>query len=109
LSELRINVVVAVARLTDRGLGIPLVLVLLEGGYDAIDDVHTSLENKIPVVVCAGTGRAADIIAYASEHMIVEKCVFAFLLSGVVFLAKVNDAFKFSPVVMTLAVRRNRF
>jgi SLOG in TRPM len=61
--------------LTERGLGIPLVLVLVEGGYDAIDDVHTSLENKVPVVVCAGTGRAADIIAYAYDHMIVEKCV----------------------------------
>ncbi|KAK3094835.1 hypothetical protein FSP39_006870 [Pinctada imbricata] len=52
----------------ENGLGIPVVLVILEGGTDAISDAKTSLEHKIPVVVCAGTGRAADILAYAYSH-----------------------------------------
>ncbi|XP_041370086.1 transient receptor potential cation channel subfamily M member 1-like isoform X2 [Gigantopelta aegis] len=50
------------------GKGIPVVLVVVEGGYDAITDASQSLKEGIPVVVCAGTGRAADILAYAYSH-----------------------------------------
>lgn len=52
----------------ERGLGIPVVLVVVEGGTDCISDARKSIEHKIPVVVCAGTGRAADILAYAYTH-----------------------------------------
>ena len=45
-----------------------MVLVVVEGGTDCIADARKSLEHKIPVVVCAGTGRAADILAYAYTH-----------------------------------------
>ena len=54
----------------DTGLGIPVVLVVVEGGYDAILDCRKSLSQKIPVVICEGTGRAADIIAYAYTHYV---------------------------------------
>ncbi|KAL4232041.1 hypothetical protein ACF0H5_009619 [Mactra antiquata] len=54
--------------LAENGLGIPVVLVVVEGGTDCINDARTSIEHKIPVVVCAGTGRAADILAYAYTH-----------------------------------------
>ena len=50
------------------GLGIPVVLLVVEGGTDAIQDVSASLAQGIPVVVCAGTGRAADILTYAYNH-----------------------------------------
>ena len=56
------------AFLVDGGLGIPVVLVVVEGGTDAIADAKSSLEHDIPVVVCSSTGRAADIIAYAYSH-----------------------------------------
>ncbi|CAG5125692.1 unnamed protein product [Candidula unifasciata] len=59
-----------IAQDTDGGLGIPVVLLLVEGGTDAIQDVSASLSQGIPVVVCAGTGRAADIIAYAFNHTV---------------------------------------
>ncbi|XP_022255565.1 transient receptor potential cation channel trpm-like [Limulus polyphemus] len=49
----------------DPGLGIPVVLLLLEGGFDAISHVHMAITCRIPVVICAGTGRSADILAYA--------------------------------------------
>ena len=52
----------------DGGLGIPAVLVVVEGGTDAIEDVSKSLKKKVPVVLCEGTGRAADILAYAFLH-----------------------------------------
>ncbi|XP_045189390.2 transient receptor potential cation channel subfamily M member-like 2 isoform X2 [Mercenaria mercenaria] len=50
------------------GLGIPVVLIVVEGGTDALADARSSLEHRIPVVVCAGTGRAADILTYAYSH-----------------------------------------
>lgn len=53
-----------------RGLGIPVVQVLVEGGFDSIDNVHESVTRGIPVVICQGTGRAADVIAFAFNHHI---------------------------------------
>ncbi|XP_071090476.1 transient receptor potential cation channel subfamily M member-like 2 [Haliotis cracherodii] len=50
--------------------GIPVVLVVVEGGQDALMDAGTSLKQGIPVVVCSGTGRAADILAYAFNHTV---------------------------------------
>ncbi len=47
-----------------------MVLVVVEGGFDAILDVRKSLRQKIPVVINEGTGRAADIIAYAYTHYV---------------------------------------
>ncbi|XP_043211040.1 transient receptor potential cation channel subfamily M member 5-like isoform X1 [Amphibalanus amphitrite] len=47
------------------GLGIPVILLILEGGLGVIVDVLHSLRRGIPVVVIRGTGRAADIIAFA--------------------------------------------
>lgn len=55
---------------SDGGLGIPVVLMVVEGGYDAIEDVKKSLESSIPVVLCEGTGRAADILAYAYRTVV---------------------------------------
>ncbi|VDI29890.1 Hypothetical predicted protein [Mytilus galloprovincialis] len=47
------------------GEGITVVLIVVEGGRDAIEDAKTSLEHNIPVILCEGTGRAADILVYA--------------------------------------------
>ena len=52
----------------DGGMGVPVVLVVVEGGADAIDDVSKSLKRKVPVVICGSTGRAADILAYAYRY-----------------------------------------
>ncbi|WAR22251.1 TMP2L-like protein [Mya arenaria] len=53
---------------SDGGLEIPVVLIVVEGGIDAIEDAKSSVQHDIPVVVCSGTGRAADILAYAYTH-----------------------------------------
>ena len=52
------------------GCGIPVVLVVVEGGFDAIMDVSRSIKARIPCVICEGTGRAADILAYAYSHFV---------------------------------------
>ncbi len=54
------------------GLGIPVIVVLVEGGLDAIDFAYESLKCRIPVVICQGTGRAADIISYAFNNHVKE-------------------------------------
>ncbi len=56
---------------TELGQGIPVVLIVLEGGLDALRNTKNAVCRGIPTVVCEGTGRAADIIAYAHNHAIV--------------------------------------
>jgi hypothetical protein len=52
------------------GQGIPLVAIIVEGGTDAISEAKDHLANGQPFVVIDGSGRAADIIAYAHRHAI---------------------------------------
>ncbi|KAE9547695.1 hypothetical protein FO519_009092, partial [Halicephalobus sp. NKZ332] len=49
---------------------VPVVCVLLEGGSGAIRTVSDYVMNypKIPVVVCDGSGRASDLIAFAQKY-----------------------------------------
>ncbi|CAH3020787.1 unnamed protein product, partial [Porites evermanni] len=51
----------------DRPNGIPVVLVVLEGGPNTIRTVLESVTSTpaVPVVIADGSGRAADILAYA--------------------------------------------
>ena len=51
-----------------QGLGIPIVTLLLEGGIDAIRIIKERLREGIAAVVIEGSGRAADIIAYAYKN-----------------------------------------
>lgn len=53
---------------SDNGLGVPVVLLALEGGVDTIVAAKNAVQHHIPIVVCEGTGRAADIIAFAQKH-----------------------------------------
>ncbi|XP_018644719.1 transient receptor potential cation channel,subfamily m, member, putative [Schistosoma mansoni] len=47
------------------GFGIPVVLVIVEGGHDVFIDARNSIKERVPVVICSGTGRAADILDMA--------------------------------------------
>ena len=51
-----------------RGLGLPVVTLLLEGGVSALQDVKENLAGGQPCVVVAGSGRAADLLAYGYRH-----------------------------------------
>ncbi|XP_064169328.1 transient receptor potential cation channel subfamily M member 7-like isoform X2 [Anguilla rostrata] len=52
------------------GQGVPVVVVVLEGGPNVILTVLEYLQESppVPVVVCEGTGRAADVLAYVHKH-----------------------------------------
>ena len=43
--------------------------VVVAGGSHAYLEVIKRLKNNIPVVLCKGTGGAADFLAYAFEHV----------------------------------------
>lgn len=63
---------------SDKSNGIPVVLVVLEGGINTIQTVLKSIESDppVPIVVAKGSGRAADILAYAYElHGCVLSCM----------------------------------
>lgn len=44
------------------------MLVIVEGGHDVFIDAKNSLKEHVPVVICSGTGRAADILSLAFEY-----------------------------------------
>ncbi|KAK2919823.1 hypothetical protein Q8A73_002027 [Channa argus] len=52
------------------GLGVPVVALIFEGGPNVILTVLEYLQESppVPVVVCEGTGRAADILAYVHKQ-----------------------------------------
>ncbi|KAM3626264.1 uncharacterized protein V6R79_025949 [Siganus canaliculatus] len=55
---------------TRLGQGVPVVCLILEGGPNIISVVLESLreEPPVPVVVCDGSGRAADILCFAHRY-----------------------------------------
>lgn len=56
--------------LTGIGQGVPVVALIFEGGPNVILTVLEYLQESppVPVVVCEGTGRAADILAYVHKQ-----------------------------------------
>lgn len=55
----------------ERTHGVPVVLLVLEGGPNTIRTVLESVGRSpaVPVVVAEGSGRAADILAYAHRFI----------------------------------------
>uniref|UniRef100_A0A674C6T5 non-specific serine/threonine protein kinase n=1 Tax=Salmo trutta TaxID=8032 RepID=A0A674C6T5_SALTR len=47
---------------------VPVVALIFEGGPNVILTVLEYLQETVPVVVCEGTGRAADILAYVHKQ-----------------------------------------
>ena len=56
---------------TDHMHGVPVVLLVLEGGPNTIRTVLESVTRNpaVPVVVAEGSGRVADILAYAHRFI----------------------------------------
>ncbi|OWK01088.1 hypothetical protein Celaphus_00018376, partial [Cervus elaphus hippelaphus] len=51
------------------GQGVPVVGLVVEGGPNVILSVWETVKDKDPVVVCEGTGRAADLLAFTHKHL----------------------------------------
>lgn len=54
-------------------IGVPVVLLVLEGGPNTIRTMCELIKKKIPAVVVEGSGRAADLVAFAYSHTIKER------------------------------------
>ena len=61
---------------SDKANGIPVVLLVIEGGIKTLRTVLKSVESDtpVPIVVAKGSGRTADILAYAYK---LERCALA--------------------------------
>lgn len=53
-----------------KGRGVPVICVVLEGGANTIRSVleYVTDSPPIPVVVCDGSGRAADLLAFTHKY-----------------------------------------
>ncbi|XP_063592231.1 transient receptor potential channel-like [Penaeus indicus] len=50
-----------------RGLEVPVIMLLLDGGVRAIDRCLKALKRRVPVLVVQGSGGAADLLADSTE------------------------------------------
>uniref|UniRef100_A0A8C7E7N6 non-specific serine/threonine protein kinase n=1 Tax=Naja naja TaxID=35670 RepID=A0A8C7E7N6_NAJNA len=92
------------------GQGVPVVALIFEGGPNVVLTVLEYLQENppVPVVVCEGTGRAADILAYvykqteevfhigSDEHQDIDVAILTALLKG-------TNASAFDQLILTLA------
>eukprot|EP00058_Branchiostoma_floridae_P006760 XP_002592248.1 hypothetical protein BRAFLDRAFT_70987 [Branchiostoma floridae] len=51
-----------------KDVGVPVVVLAVEGGPHTLKNVSEAVAREIPVVAAEGSGRAADIIAYAYKR-----------------------------------------
>ena len=47
---------------------VPVVMLVLEGGPGTVKTMKEAIEKEIPAVVIDGSGRAADVVAFAYKH-----------------------------------------
>ena len=60
---------------------VPVVVLVLEGGHNTLNTAYQAIKTETPVLVLAGSGRAADFIAMAIENPLVKlKFMFSVLL-----------------------------
>jgi len=50
---------------------VPVVVLVLEGGHMTLNTAYQAIKTETPVLVLAGSGRAADFIACAYEKPLV--------------------------------------
>ncbi|XP_077993758.1 transient receptor potential cation channel subfamily M member 2-like isoform X2 [Glandiceps talaboti] len=57
----------------DGNLMIPTVCLVLEGGPGTLETVRSAIYNNTPVVIVAGSGRAADLLTWAVRNVRTER------------------------------------
>ncbi|KAK7475589.1 hypothetical protein BaRGS_00033178, partial [Batillaria attramentaria] len=53
---------------TPSGTNVPVALLVLEGGPKTLETVQQALDNTTPVIVIKGSGRCADVLAFAVQN-----------------------------------------
>ncbi|KXJ08257.1 Transient receptor potential cation channel subfamily M member 7 [Exaiptasia diaphana] len=81
-------------------IGVPVVLLVLEGGPNTVQTMYELIQKKVPAVVIDGSGRAANVVAFAYSHT-VKKTVDGQTISVIdpayedEVKSKVNEVFSF--------------
>ena len=57
------------------GVNVPVVLLMLEGGENTMTTAAEAVSHNTPVVIIAGSGRCADLIAHAYRITKNKECV----------------------------------
>ncbi|XP_064607537.1 transient receptor potential cation channel subfamily M member-like 2 isoform X2 [Liolophura sinensis] len=55
-------------RSKEQGVLTSIILVVVEGGPGTLQTVYSSVQKKTPALIVAGSGRAANVLAFAYEH-----------------------------------------
>jgi len=64
-----VSTAIPVGEPSSRGsISVPVVLLMLEGGKNTMRTAYEAIEKRTPIVIFAGSGRAADTIAVAHRH-----------------------------------------
>ncbi|XP_028404438.1 transient receptor potential cation channel subfamily M member 2-like isoform X2 [Dendronephthya gigantea] len=58
------------SRSSTGSIEVPVVMLVLEGGPGTVKTMTEAIKKKIPAVVIDGSGRAADVVAFAYKHTI---------------------------------------
>ncbi|XP_048188298.1 transient receptor potential cation channel subfamily M member 6 isoform X2 [Perognathus longimembris pacificus] len=74
--------------------GVPVVGLVVEGGPNIILSVWETVRNKDPVVVCEGSGRAADLLAFTHKHLTDEGMLRPQVKDGIISM--IQSMFNFS-------------
>ncbi|XP_023578761.1 transient receptor potential cation channel subfamily M member 6 [Octodon degus] len=74
--------------------GVPVVGLVVEGGPNLVLSVWEMVKDQEPVVVCEGTGRAADILAFTHKHLTDEGRLRVQVKEEII--AMIQNAFNFS-------------
>ncbi|XP_069891859.1 transient receptor potential cation channel subfamily M member 6 isoform X3 [Dipodomys merriami] len=74
---------------------VPVMGLVVEGGPNVILSVWETVKNKVPVVVCEGSGRAADLLAFTHKHLADEGMLRPQVKDGI--LSRIESTFNFSP------------
>uniref|UniRef100_G3UN58 Uncharacterized protein n=1 Tax=Loxodonta africana TaxID=9785 RepID=G3UN58_LOXAF len=74
--------------------GVPVVGLVVEGGPNVILSVWETVKDNDPVVVCEGTGRAADLLAFTHKHLVDEGTLRPQVKQEIIHM--IQNAFNFS-------------
>ncbi|XP_049752146.1 transient receptor potential cation channel subfamily M member 6 isoform X1 [Elephas maximus indicus] len=74
--------------------GVPVVGLVVEGGPNVILSVWETVKDNDPVVVCEGTGRAADLLAFTHKHLVDEGTLRPQVKEEIIHM--IQNAFNFS-------------
>lgn len=62
---------------------VPIAIIVCEGDIETIAHISEALENKLPVIIMKGSGKAADLVFdFLQKYVIKHKIFWGFLVKN---------------------------